>query len=155
VQAGRDGHRGGAAGRGAPLVPGDLRRQPRHEVTSQGETMKKTLLTYATAGMAAITVLLLPGICRASEATDARAEWARFLDEFPAMKGKSSESERLKTLFEREWDYSLKESPELSTALGIPGRNHLWGDYSLATQEARRALNPKLVAAIESIDRSK
>lgn len=37
--------------------------------------MKKTLRI-----MAAIIVLLLPGIGHASEATEARAEWARFLD---------------------------------------------------------------------------
>ena len=112
--------------------------------------MKKTLRI-----MAAIGVLLLPGIGQASEATEARAEWARFLDEFPATRGKSSESERLKTLYDRQWDYGLKESPEMSTYLGIPGRNHLWSDTSLATLKARRALDPKLLAAVESIDRSK
>src|SRR5688572_30046484 len=91
----------------------------------------------------------------ASEATEARAEWARFLDEFPATKGKMTEGERIKSLYDRQWQWALREFPELSTALGVPGRNHLWSDQSLASMHARRALDRKILAAAESVDRSK
>ncbi|HWM94909.1 MAG TPA: DUF885 domain-containing protein [Thermoanaerobaculia bacterium] len=100
-----------------------------------------------------LSLLSLPAA--ASEATEARAEWAKFLDGFPATKGKLSEGERIKTLYDRQWQYALREFPEMSTALGVPGRNHLWSDQSLAAMEARRALDPKLLKAVESIDRSK
>ena len=83
----------------------------------------------------------------ASEATDARAEWQSFLDAFPATKGKMSESERIKSLYDHQWQWALRELPELSTALGVPGRNHLWSDQSLAAMQARRALDRKVLAA--------
>ncbi|HVG06608.1 MAG TPA: DUF885 domain-containing protein, partial [Thermoanaerobaculia bacterium] len=51
--------------------------------------------------------------------------------------------------------WALREFPELSTSLGVPGRNHLWSDQSLAAMQARRALDRKILAAAESIDRSK
>ena len=99
--------------------------------------------------------LLLAVPALASEATDARAEWSRFLDEFPSTKGKMSETERINTLYERQWQWALREFPEMSTGLGVPGRNHLWSDPSLAAMKARRALDPKVLKALESVDRSK
>ncbi|HET9229011.1 MAG TPA: DUF885 domain-containing protein, partial [Thermoanaerobaculia bacterium] len=100
-----------------------------------------------------LSLLSLPSF--ASEATDARAEWARFLDEFPATRGKMTEAQRLDTLYDRQWQWMLREFPEMSTALGVPGRNHLWSDPSLAAMEARRTLDPKIVKALESVDRNK
>ena len=91
----------------------------------------------------------------ASEATEARAEWQSFLEAFPATRGTASESERIKSLYDRQWQWALREFPELSTSLGVPGRNHLWSDQSLAAMQARRALDRKILAAAESVDRSR
>lgn len=102
-----------------------------------------------------LLLFLLSVPALASEATDARAEWARFLDGFPATQGKMSESERINALYDHQWQWFLREFPELSTALGVPGRNHLWSDQSLAAMTARRALDRKVLAAVESVDRSK
>jgi uncharacterized protein (DUF885 family) len=109
--------------------------------------MKRALL------LVCLLALSVPAL--ASEATEARAEWAHFLDEFPATKGKMAESERIKSLYDHQWQWALREFPELSTALGVPGRNHLWSDQSLASMHARRALDRKILAAAESVDRSK
>jgi uncharacterized protein (DUF885 family) len=100
-----------------------------------------------------LSLLSLPAF--ASEATDARGEWARYLDEFPSSKGKMSESERMKALYDHQWQWALREFPEMSTALGVPGRNHLWSDPSLAAMKARRALDAKVLAAVESVDRAR
>src|SRR5215210_4298594 len=109
--------------------------------------MKKAIL------LSFLSLLALPLF--ASEATHGRAEWAKYLDDFPVTRGKMSEGERIKALYDHQWQWALREFPELSTALGVPGRNHLWSDQSLAAMEARQALDPKLLAAVESVDRSK
>ena len=90
-----------------------------------------------------------------ADAAEARQAFARFLDELPSMRGRKSESERIRLLYDRLWSYSLEESPEFSTFLGVPGRNHLWSDQSLAAIAARQALDPKILAAVESVDRAK
>jgi uncharacterized protein (DUF885 family) len=100
-----------------------------------------------------VLLLGLPGAVRASEAP--REGFARFLDEFPTTRGQKSDSERINGLYDRMWDYTLLEFPEAATALGVPGRNDRWTDQSLAAVAARDALAPKLLAAVESVDRAK
>jgi uncharacterized protein (DUF885 family) len=115
-----------------------------------------------------VLALGLPGSIAAIAAVEPRDDFARYLDEFtstrgrmseserlPSTRGQKSESERIHLLYDRLWSYSLEESPEFSTFLGVPGRNHLWSDQSLAAIAARQALNPKILAAAESVDRAK
>jgi uncharacterized protein (DUF885 family) len=66
-----------------------------------------------------------------------------------------SESERLRELFDLAWAYRLQESPELATEVGAPGENDRWGDVSQAATERRHETHRKILAAAESIDRSK
>jgi uncharacterized protein (DUF885 family) len=96
-------------------------------------------------------VLALPCLAAAGP----RDDFARYLDEFPSLKGKTSESERINALYKRQWDFAMLEFPEFATALGVPGGNDRWTDQSLAAIAARNALTPKLLAAAESIDRDK
>jgi uncharacterized protein (DUF885 family) len=84
-----------------------------------------------------------------------RDDFARYLDEFPATKGKTAESERVNALYQHQWDFAMLEFPEFATALGVPGQNGRWTDQSLAAIQARKALVPKLLAAAESIGREK
>jgi uncharacterized protein (DUF885 family) len=100
-----------------------------------------------------VLLLGLPGAARATEGP--REGFARFLDEFPSTRGQKSDSERINRLYDRLWDYSLLEFPEAATSLGVPGGNDRWTDQSLAAIEARDALAPKLLAAVESVDRAK
>ncbi|MFL6199821.1 MAG: DUF885 domain-containing protein [Thermoanaerobaculia bacterium] len=113
--------------------------------------MKRALVSFLSL-LSSLSLLSFPA--SASEATEARAEWQSFLEAFPATRGRMSESERIKALYDHQWQWALREFPELSTSLGVPGRNHLWSDPSLAAMMARRALDPKVLAAAESVDRS-
>jgi uncharacterized protein (DUF885 family) len=84
-----------------------------------------------------------------------RDDFARYLDAFPATRGKMSESERVNDLYKHQWDFAMQEFPEFGTALGVPGVGDRWTDQSLTALAARKALAPKLLAATESIDREK
>jgi uncharacterized protein (DUF885 family) len=102
-----------------------------------------------------LLVLALAAAAHAAHAAETpRAAFTRFLDEFPATKGKAAEGERLKTLFDRSWDYQLHEYPEFATNIGFPGQNGRWSDESFPAIAERDALAPKMVAALESIDRA-
>ncbi len=95
------------------------------------------------------------GLPQLATAAEPRDDYARYLDEFPATQGKMSESERINAFYERQWDYAMQEFPELATFLGVPGGNDRWTDQSLAAIEARDALAPKVLAAVQTIDREK
>jgi uncharacterized protein (DUF885 family) len=76
------------------------------------------------------------------------------LDELIAAKGRVSDSERLRALFDEVWRYTMQEDPELATWVGYPGYNDRWQDLSQAAITRRKAVLPKVLAAVESIDRT-
>ncbi len=50
---------------------------------------------------------------------------------------RDADSLRLRRLIALHWDYTMREYPEFATAVGYPGRNGRWTDYS-ADAVARR-----------------
>lgn len=64
-----------------------------------------------------------------------------------------ADAKRLHALFDLDWDYNMKESPEFATEVGYPGQNGRWGDVSLAAIERRKQELQAPMKALESIDR--
>jgi uncharacterized protein (DUF885 family) len=66
----------------------------------------------------------------------------------------ASDSVRLHQLFAQQWEYTMREYPEYATAVGYPGQNARWTDYSLeAVARRKRELNDPL-NALRTIDRA-
>lgn len=63
----------------------------------------------------------------------------------------SPEVKRLHAIFDREWEYGLKENPTFASSLGDSRYNHLWPDVSLAAIQARRKHAQDLLAEIRTI----
>jgi uncharacterized protein (DUF885 family) len=63
------------------------------------------------------------------------------------------ESQRLKRLFELEWDYQMIENPIFATYNGYPGQNHRWPDISQAETSRRRQDWQHWHRTLMSIDR--
>lgn len=82
-------------------------------------------------------------------------EYARKFEQFPATKGQGSESERLQKLFDLSWDFVMHASPEFATYTGYPGLNDRWSDFSEESRDFGNATSRKILAALESVDRSK
>ena len=66
-----------------------------------------------------------------------------------------SDPERLKRLFEIDWERGLQESPESATSVGDNRFDNLWTDMSEQAIEARKAEAQWPLEVIKSIDRSK
>lgn len=67
----------------------------------------------------------------------------------------SPDSVRLRRLLAERWEYTMREYPEFATAVGYPGQNGRWTDYSAAAIARRkRELEPTL-AALRAIDRAR
>ncbi len=65
------------------------------------------------------------------------------------------DSVRLHQLIAQNWAYTMHEYPEYATAVGYPGQNARWTDYSLeAIARRKRQLNDPLTA-LRAIDRNK
>src|SRR6266550_440081 len=65
------------------------------------------------------------------------------------------DSVRLHQLFAQNWAYTMREYPEFATAVGYPGQNARWTDYSLeAIARRKRELNDPLTA-LRAIDRAR
>ncbi len=65
------------------------------------------------------------------------------------------DSVRLHQLIAQNWAYTMHEYPEYATAVGYPGQNARWTDYSLeAIARRKRELNDPLTA-LRAIDRNK
>jgi len=65
------------------------------------------------------------------------------------------DSVRLHQLIAQNWAYTMHEYPEYATAVGYPGQNARWTDYSLeAITRRKRELNDPLTA-LRAIDRNK
>jgi len=106
-----------------------------------------------------ILALLLISTMTAAAASAAVApdlvEYAKKFEQFPATQGQGSESARLKQLFDLSWEFIMHSSPEFATFVGYPGLNDRWSDSSFEAVEFQRALTPKQLKALDSIDRSK
>jgi len=87
-------------------------------------------------------------------ASAAATDLGKSLEELIAAKGRVSDSERLRTLFDVVWRDTLREAPEIATETGTPGYDDRWSDLSPAAIARRRALVLRVLAAVESIDRS-
>ncbi len=103
-----------------------------------------------------LSVLFLTGAGPAAAAVAPDlAGYAKKFEQFPATKGQGSESERLRTLFDLTWEYTMHSFPELATSVGYPGLNDRWSDLSFEAFEFNRAMTPKNLRALDSIDRSR
>jgi uncharacterized protein (DUF885 family) len=65
------------------------------------------------------------------------------------------ESEKLRRLFDIYWESILQMSPEISTYIGVPGRNDRWSDLSQSGIDRRHDLARKALKAAQSIDRAR
>jgi uncharacterized protein (DUF885 family) len=77
------------------------------------------------------------------------------IEAFIQAKGSKPDAERLAELFDMYWDFAMHEFPEFATYVGFPGQNDRWTDQSVAAKEARDALLPQAVRALDTIDRGK
>ena len=55
---------------------------------------------------------------------------------------------------EEDWKYWMTQYPEVATAVGYPGQNARWTDYSKAAIESRAAYLKKSLARVSAIERS-
>ncbi len=59
---------------------------------------------------------------------------------------------QLRDALEQEWQYQLRTSPELATAIGDPRYNDQWSDYSAAAQERQTEHARAEIRVFEAID---
>jgi uncharacterized protein (DUF885 family) len=71
-----------------------------------------------------------------------------------ALQGPDGATDQLRTLLDDDWTYWMTQHPELATALGYPGQNARWTDYSPAAIEARNEYLKASVARLAAIDRT-
>jgi uncharacterized protein (DUF885 family) len=85
------------------------------------------------------------------------ADVVKQLQDFIAARGQSaaSERERLNQLFDISWRYTMEVAPEFATQIGYPGRNDRWSDISPAAIAEQKAMVPRFLAALDTIDRAK
>lgn len=69
-------------------------------------------------------------------------------------KGKVSEGDRLHTLFDLDWEYTMKVQPEVATYVGFPGHETEWTNNSPAAIAARKEALARPLKVLESIDRA-
>ena len=66
-----------------------------------------------------------------------------------------SAADRFRTLLDEDWTYWMGQYPETATALGHPGHDARWTDYSTAAIAARSTYLRGTVARLEAIDRAR
>jgi uncharacterized protein (DUF885 family) len=67
---------------------------------------------------------------------------------------KSDNQKQLRALFDEEWEYQLKQSPETATALGDNRYNDRLDDYSAEAEQADLAEKRKFLTRFEAVDAS-
>jgi uncharacterized protein (DUF885 family) len=72
-----------------------------------------------------------------------------------AQQSGTSDSARLHQLFARDWAYTMREYPEFATAVGYPGQNARWTDYSLEAIARRKRELTGPLTALRAIDRAR
>jgi uncharacterized protein (DUF885 family) len=70
------------------------------------------------------------------------------------MAAKADNQKQLRALFDEEWEYELRQSPENATALGDNRYNDRLDDYSAEAQRADVAAKQKFLSRFEAIDSS-
>jgi uncharacterized protein (DUF885 family) len=65
-----------------------------------------------------------------------------------------SAADRFRTLLDEDWKYWMSEYPEVATAIGYPGVDARWTDYSTAAIESRARYVRDSVARLQKIDRA-
>jgi uncharacterized protein (DUF885 family) len=113
----------------------------------------------------ALTAMLAPAPAAAAEPAGQAAaggdqaalcaEFEHALDKIVATRGQEGDSARLARLFDSWWRFELADQPEGATFIGHSEHDDQWSDVSPEAFARRRALVPKVVAAAESIDRSR
>ncbi len=68
---------------------------------------------------------------------------------------RDADSLRLRRLIALHWDYTMREYPEFATAVGYPGRNGRWTDYSADAVARRKRELSEPLAVLQSIDRAR
>jgi uncharacterized protein (DUF885 family) len=67
---------------------------------------------------------------------------------------KSDDQKQLRALFDEEWEYELRQSPEMATALGDNRYNDHLDDYSVEAEQADLAAKRKFLTRFEAIGAS-
>jgi uncharacterized protein (DUF885 family) len=67
----------------------------------------------------------------------------------------AADAEKLHTLFDRDWEWTLETSPTFASFLGDKRYNTSWGDQSLQAMDARNRHSIEMVEALKGIDRTK
>ena len=67
----------------------------------------------------------------------------------------NQEDQRLRKLFESDWQWTLENNPTFASFLGDKRYNARWNDMSLAAIEARHKHDLDVLAALKQIDRTK
>ena len=65
-----------------------------------------------------------------------------------------SAADRFRALLDEDWNYWMGQYPETATALGYPGHDARWTDYSAAAIAARATHLRSTVARLDAIDRA-
>jgi uncharacterized protein (DUF885 family) len=102
-----------------------------------------------------LVLLLLAATAASAAVAPDLVEYGHKFEQFPATQGQESDSVRLRKLFDLSWEFTMHASPEFATSVGYPGLNDRWSDASFEAIEFARALSPKILKALDSIDRSK
>jgi uncharacterized protein (DUF885 family) len=66
-----------------------------------------------------------------------------------------ADSVTLRRLFAEQWEYTMREYPEFATAIGYPGQNARWTDYSAAAIARRKQDLAAPLARLRAIDRAR
>jgi uncharacterized protein (DUF885 family) len=64
-------------------------------------------------------------------------------------------AEQLRAQLDADWKYWMEQYPEVATALGYPGQNARWTDYSAAAIGARAGHLKEMAARLAAIDRAR
>jgi uncharacterized protein (DUF885 family) len=96
----------------------------------------------------ALLLLTIPALLASA------ADTKRTYDDLAADRS-HTDTERLRQLFDLEWERGLQESPEFATSIGDPRFDNHWSDVSQKAIKRRKAELQFPLAAMKSIDRSK
>lgn len=75
-------------------------------------------------------------------------------DQIIESQGRLPEAERLRRLFELDWEHTLEIYPEFGTYVGDPRHNHRWTDMSLEAIETRKEQMEIPARVLATIDRA-
>src|SRR5262245_20348721 len=64
----------------------------------------------------------------------------------------SNQNAALRAQMDQEWNYWMTQYPELATALGYPGQNARWTDYSAEAIDARESRLKESAGKLSQID---